>query len=216
MTSEAARKFREENQFLFPSDNESESENEGIESDQSDNEDSDHEIEASVENLKFEICNEEHTSVGRPSRFLGAHRQLPRAETIPEEKFATPRTLFEHIYGTLLYEEIQVGTAEKGKKIEPENSFIPTTSDIIQFLGDLLLIWALKPASMELCEFWVLMRTHPETFGFQDFFIFDREKFNFLNKYLDIGRTVKVKNATGHDVIDLNKKLNPLIDFFNQ
>ena len=119
------------------------------------------------EDLNFEQCDKEHKNTGRPSRLRGAHNQLPRAETIPEEKYASPRTLFEHMYGTFLYDQIQVGTEERAKKLEPQSSFCPTTEDIINFLGHLLLIWAYKPASMELVEFWCLMRTHPFTFGIQ-------------------------------------------------
>lgn len=71
---------------------------------------------------------------------------------------------------------------------------------------------------MELADFWVMARAHLETFGLTEYLIFTREKFNFINKVLDIGKTEKVKNknAPNFQIIDLNKKLGPILDHFNK
>ena len=243
MTSKFGKQFLRENQILFSDDEIDELENEELEIEESENE-SETESQSSeiadISDLVFEKCEKEHKSAGRPSRLRGAHNDLPRSKSIPEEKYSNPRDLMECIYGETLYDEITAGTNEKAEKFEkirkieeakelekqgkivdpesiPYSPFFPITkSDIIEFLGHLLLIWAFKPSSMEIVDFFVLIRAYPEAFGLKDFVIFPQKKFNFINKNLDIGVTVKVANPEGYSVIDLNKKLNPIIDHFNK
>ena len=212
--SNSAKQFRRENLILF-----SDSENE---SDDSENEDFEVEEDQESEdidlaNLEFEEVKTENPQIGRPSRLRGG--QNPRPKIIPEEAFASEEKLLNYVYGETIFEEICLGTNEKAEKLEPESSFLSISlDDIIQFFGHLILLWAFKPELMEIFDFWILFRACPQAFGFENYVIFCRERFNFINKHLDIGKTEYVpnNNAPGYHIIDLNAKLNPIINHFNK
>ena len=219
----AAKIFRRENEILFSESDDSDyenSENDDSENEENpENDENEQTADPEVADLRFEKSETEHTFAGRPSKLRGATNKLPRAEPIPENAFSNERALMDHIYGLKFYFEVYLGTNEKAKKLVPNSPFLPiSVIDIIAFFGHLLILWAFKPDSMEIAEFWIMCRNNPETFGLQDFVIFSRDKFNFINQHLDIGKTVKVPNAKNPNflVIDLNKKLNPIIEHFNK
>ena len=222
MSARSGRIFLQENPELF-SESEGEfdensdgdeSENEESENEESENEES----EPDLSNLEFKELETELSATGRPSKIRGAHNTMPRAKPIPESAFSSPTSLMNEVYGDKIWEEIAIGTKERAEKLEPESEFIVNATKMRILFGHLILIWAFKAASMEISEFFVLLRKNQETFDLQDFELLSYEEFNFLHKKLDIGTTKKVPNLANPerpDVLDLNEKLDPVISHFN-
>ena len=123
--------------------------------------------------MKVEKVEEEKKKTGRPSKLRGAYQNLPKARTIPDEAFTCEQKLMDFIYGDKLWEELCLGTNCTADKLEPESVFLPISiPTMIEFFGHLLLLWAFKPESMDIYEFWVMFRACPKAFGFEGFNIF--------------------------------------------
>ena len=159
--SKLTRAFKKRNPHLFESDSE------GSDSDRSDSEEEyeENEVEAeeeipTVENLNFELLLEEHKIVGRPSKLRGGRKSLPRAKTIPEEKFSNGTTLFEFVYGDKIFEEILIGTRECAAKLSPGGPPIEL-EDIKNFFGHLLIFSIFKAENDEIRDFLPRLRKDP-------------------------------------------------------
>ena len=123
-----------------------------------------------------------------PSKLRGAFQNLSKARAISDRAFTCKKQLIDFIYGDKLLKELCLGTNCTAEKPDPKSVFLPIQNPtMIEFFGHLLLLWAFKPESMDIYEFWVMFRACPKAFGFEGFNIFSCEKFNFIKKHLNIG-----------------------------
>ena len=123
-----------------------------------------------------------------PSKLRGDFQNLSKARAISDRAFTCKKQLIDFIYGDKLLKELCLGTNCTAEKPDPKSVFLPIQNPtMIEFFGHLLLLWAFKPESMDIYEFWVMFRACPKAFGFEGFNIFSCEKFNFIKKHLNIG-----------------------------
>ena len=107
------------------------------------------------ENLAFEQVHHEHDSNLR-NRVLGGSRPLPRAQTLPEELYTDPYTLFSAMYGTKIFEEVLDATNAKAQKLKNgtvmyERYFPLNLSDILEFFAHLIVLSIGKIVKMMTC-----------------------------------------------------------------